>query len=107
MQTAQIAARLGYASQSQFATKFKAYTPLLLKSAHGHNHERQRTKPEATPVYEALLLEGDLKRVGISTRSVCPLAPLDLLISPCPTWVYTVQPSFASFIRREKRQAWF
>ncbi len=70
------------------------HTLLLLESTQSYNHEIQRTKgeipesvkrllprlksdetevlivtlPEATPVYEALRLEDDLKRAGISTQ---------------------------------------
>ncbi len=70
------------------------HTLLLLESAQSYNHEIQRTKgeipesvrkllprlksgetevlivtlPEATPVYEALRLEDDLKRAGISAQ---------------------------------------
>ena len=70
------------------------HTLLLLESTQSYNHEIQRTKgeipesvkkllprlksdetevlivtlPEATPVYEALRLEDDLKRAGISAR---------------------------------------
>jgi arsenite-transporting ATPase len=70
------------------------HTLLLLESTQSYNHEIQRTKgeipesvkkllprlksdetevlivtlPEATPVYEALRLEDDLKRAGISAK---------------------------------------
>ena len=70
------------------------HTLLLLESTQSYNHEIQRTKgeipasvrrllprlkseeteviivtlPEATPVYEALRLEGDLKRAGIAAK---------------------------------------